>query len=87
MTTLSEDKDSWKAHGVIRRDFQHSHDGPEVTRHIGQKKNGKKWCRGKVGREHVRGTWIIGRWGSDTLPCADCGKHIARRYNRPWVGR
>ena len=53
MATLSEDSDSWKASGIRRRDFRSSKEEPETNRHMGdQKKNTKKWCKGKVGREH-----------------------------------
>lgn len=34
------------------KDQRHIHDGPEVPAHAGRKKNTKRWCKGKVGREH-----------------------------------
>jgi hypothetical protein len=79
MTTLAEDTSSWKASGVIRRDFRASKDGPEAPRHRRSKKGRPgKWCRRKVGVEHqtytvARGT---GRWGYYVDICKVCGKHI-----------
>ena len=53
MATLSENSDSWAASGIIRRDFRAAKDAPEVpgARNRGRK-NTKRWCKGKVGREH-----------------------------------
>jgi hypothetical protein len=56
MATLKERSDNWNARGIIRRDFRHSHDGPEVIRHR-KKKNKKaykrKGCPGNNGGAHV----------------------------------
>lgn len=51
---ISQDTESWKASGVLRRDFRHTHDGPEIPRgrhKIGRPRN--EWCRGKIGRDHT----------------------------------
>jgi hypothetical protein len=65
MATLSEDKDSWNAGGVIWRDFRHTHNGPEVSTF---KKKPKK-PRKKIDHRHVfvdvTGTAEAPRW---TLP-------------------
>lgn len=68
MARISQDDDSWKAGGVKRRDFRHTHedgheaepepeiDGWGLPKHPttkSAKKNTKKWCKGVVGREHV----------------------------------
>lgn len=76
MTTLAEDSDSWRASGLMLRDFRHTHDGPEVPRHRSKPKHGKRWCRGKVGRAHnlVR---VIGRYGYDVDTCTVCGRKVA----------
>ena len=79
MTTLSEDSDSWKAGGVIRRDFRATKDGPEVPKPgKNKRKNLKRWCRGKEGKEHK---WIIIRrefsFGANVFlhdKCSECGK-------------
>lgn len=71
---LSHDDSSWKASGIKRRDFRHTHDGPEVPRHQG-KKNRRKWCRGKVGREHQLVRVRASRW-IDNDVCTECGKQV-----------
>lgn len=55
MARIKRDPDDWKARGIKKRDFNHAHDEPEVPRKTGKskKKNTKRWCRGKEGREHV----------------------------------
>jgi len=78
MTTLSEDHDSWKASGIIRRDFRSSKDGPEEPRHRrGRLKGSGKWCRRKVGLEHQTYTVEVGRgyWRHYLDICKVCGKH------------
>lgn len=56
MARIKRDPDDWKARGIKKRDFNHSHDEPEVPKKNPskrKKKDTKTWCRGKVGREHV----------------------------------
>jgi hypothetical protein len=48
---ISQDTDSWKASGILRRDFRHTHNGPEVDRHKGQRKKTK--VRKHIGHKHV----------------------------------
>lgn len=57
MATLKEDPNSWRARGIIKRDFQHSHSEPEVSKPSKgkNKKKGRKdnrWCGQKEGIEH-----------------------------------
>jgi hypothetical protein len=79
---LSQDSDSWKASGLKRRDFRHTHDGPEVTRHVGKRrKSTKRWCRGVKGREH-QPVVEQRRWYDLTL-CSVCHKHLSYSW-RPW---
>lgn len=53
MATLSEDDSSWRASGIIRRDFRHTKGEPEApTRAVRGRKNTKRWCKGIVGRKH-----------------------------------
>jgi hypothetical protein len=55
MATLKEDSDSWAAGGVKRRDFRHSHDGPEEIPIRGKRSKGRKpkakGCPARVGEE------------------------------------
>ena len=75
---ISKDKDSWKASGVIRRDFRRSHDGPEVIRSRNKRKNLKRWCRGKEGKEHdfvvVPKRYEYSWFTSTKYVCTVCGK-------------
>jgi len=48
---LSHDSSSWHASGLIARDERHTKTEQQVARH-GAKKNTKRWCRGRVGKEH-----------------------------------
>lgn len=49
MATQKERPHSWKARGLVKRDFQHDHSGPEEMPH--RKKGGNnKWCGKKEGR-------------------------------------
>jgi hypothetical protein len=59
MATLSENGDSWHARGIKRRDFRHVKGDPEVpgSRNRGRK-NTKRWCKGKEGREHDVRTYV-----------------------------
>lgn len=56
MARIKKDSDSWKAGGILRRDFKQdkSFDGPISGPK--RKKNKRKWCRGQEGREHIL-TW------------------------------
>lgn len=85
---ISEDSDSWKAGGILYRDFRHTHDGPEELPH---KKKGdpkkNKWCRKKVGQEHDYSQTQINqyrRMRSIYSICSRCGKrdHSSYRWQR-----
>ncbi len=52
MARIRKDKTSWKASSVIKRDFQHSHNGPNEMPPPRRKKNKRKWCKGKKGVKH-----------------------------------
>ena len=59
---VSQDSDSWKAGGIVRRDFRSGKvDYPErELRGKSKRKNTKRWCKGREGREHVpeiKRTW------------------------------
>jgi hypothetical protein len=56
MAKISHDDSSWHASGVIKRDAQHTKDPEEDARMPGKKparkKDTKRWCKGKEGRDH-----------------------------------
>lgn len=54
---LSHDQTTYRASGIRVRDARHVHNGPEVPRPQHARKGGKdkkRWCGGKVGREHQK---------------------------------
>lgn len=82
-----KDEDSWAYGGVKRRDFRHAHDEPEIPAHNGKRKNTKKWCKGKEGREHIpvrkAKVWTNRQTGEErllytTVVCEKCGKKLRR---------
>jgi hypothetical protein len=79
---ISQDKDSWRAGGILRRDFRHTHGEPEVPQYKGKPKNGKRWCRGKVGREHQPMWTEWDRWNFRHEVCAACGKRLTYQWRR-----
>jgi hypothetical protein len=73
---------SWHYSGIKRRDFKHDASGPEIIRPI-VRKNTKKWCKGKVGKEHdykPKSHWMF--FGSIYImfKCLICGKERYERY-------
>lgn len=71
----------WNESSRIRKDFRHSHDGPEVPRGANavsaDKKRKKKhlnrrWCGGKVGVEHTV-VLVDQQWHKTTAVCSKCG--------------
>jgi hypothetical protein len=84
MARVSKDSDSWKASGIKRRDFRNVHNGPEVNTK-GKKKNTRKWCRGKTGKEHRiihQPHPTFGKYGTHIDRCDECGKEV----NCYWPG-
>lgn len=79
--------DGWDGKNVERKVFLHSHDGPEVTGPPRPKKDTRRWCRGKVGREHVLGCkphWLFGTPGWWEHYCMNCGKVVDMWFPRRW---
>jgi hypothetical protein len=76
---VSQDSSSWKAGGVLRRDFRHSHDGPEVARHRRRRGNTRRWCRGEIGRDHHLERYVT-RWVSSTRVDPDTGEERTVRH-------
>ena len=83
---LAEDTDSWKAGGIIRRDFRHAHGDPEVNLHGSRKKKpGKKRSDHKHEYFEV-GTVEYAPWYFKnckiiytTLECIGCPKRKSQR--------
>ncbi|HUC87708.1 MAG TPA: hypothetical protein VMR95_00985 [Candidatus Binatia bacterium] len=77
---LKEDKSSWRANAIVKRDFRHDHN--DLLLSVRSHKNTNKWCRGKVGITHSiswhRETGFFG--GRYKLgKCVNCGKHMFSR--------
>jgi hypothetical protein len=67
---------SWKARGAAVRDARHTHDGPEGAQGS-RGKDTRRWCKGKVGREHRLTVTIMSRyglWAELVRHCSACGK-------------
>lgn len=93
---IKKDDSSWHASGIKTRDARHDRSSPEVAGHRA-KKDCKRWCRGKVGREH-EGEWkslneVRGFWSgrnsklantSQVFVCKRCGRHLD--YCWSWFG-
>lgn len=69
-------KFSWRVGGILRRDFRNDKSGPEIGAPRSSKDT-KKWCLGKVGRDHER-YWVKRKkyeililWD---FKCKNCGK-------------
>jgi hypothetical protein len=73
----------WVAGANARRDFRQDRGGPEVPTRVPAKKNTKRWCRGRVGRDHSF-SWTESRWSDRLLieVCDHCGKHRGYGYAR-----
>lgn len=85
MATQKERPGSWKARGLIKRDFQHDHSGPEELPHRSNKSHLKQWCRRKPGRLHDFSCIVEQQFGAETkrvyTVCIACGKH------KDWWGK
>lgn len=87
MARVSADSTSWMAGSVLRRDARQVRDNPEV-KHPG-KKNTRKWCKGKIGREHLVATreWMPGKsWNHRQHLedyCVHCGKVMRFWWEQP----
>lgn len=73
MARVKKDKTGWRSHGIWLRDFVIH---PEKQKR-GNKKDTKKWCRGKKGREHEykRAKKILySIITRNMMKCIKCGK-------------
>lgn len=76
----------WKERAIVRRDERHTKVADDTQKPKAGKKNTKKWCKGKQGREHTlvcmtydeaKGTTNIkGFQGWRYLVCTSCGKEM-----------
>jgi hypothetical protein len=84
---LKEVSNNYRASGLRARDARHVHNGPSVPKHRSGK-NTRRWCGGKVGREH-KSTCMVKRTWNDkvrwyVLACTECGKELDHYY--PLIG-
>lgn len=73
---LKKDSSSWRASGIIKRDFKHDHSQP-TRGHFHNSKDTRKWCKGKVGKLHNYQRalkWEFGTHKYYVDKCANCGK-------------
>ena len=78
---------NWRLGAAEVRDARHVHNGPEVVGGPAKRKDTKRWCKGKVGREHellVRHSTEMSkhRFSRSLIRfCAKCGKEVAHWYD------
>jgi hypothetical protein len=80
---------NWKEGSVKRRDARHTKSSDEHRTTVPNKRNTKKWCKGKVGVEHKpkcmkysevkRSGKLFDTWR--ILVCTVCGKELGTYYN------
>lgn len=77
----AERRDSYGYRGVVKRDFNHSHDGPEELPHKPSRK-GKKLCKRNKGGPHVESEeWTYDHdWFRYTV-CIYCGKTMTNDFD------
>lgn len=71
---------SYGYRGVVKRDTQHSHDGPEVAPHKSKKKKGCK--RNKWGPHVESEEWTYPASYYRVKTCIHCGKHMTTDFMR-----
>lgn len=90
---ISQDTDSWKASGVLRRDFRHTLGEPEVERHKGKKTPKPRKARKPFSHKHVfvdvTGTSEAPWWFRDRLPWSSsyCSPQAVRRWCERYKGQ
>lgn len=76
---IKKDDSSWRASGILVRDERWDKSTPEVPKHKGnKKKNTRKWCKGKVGIEHVPHIVEFEYYTAYFIydVCKNCGKRL-----------
>jgi hypothetical protein len=74
----------WAEGALNRRDFRQDHGGgPETPGRLPAKKDTKRWCRGKAGRDHNY-KWQPVRWSGSLMVevCAHCSRRRNYGYGR-----
>lgn len=74
---LKEDTDSWRASSIVKRDFKHgNYKIPEQNLYHSHKDK-VRWCKGKVGHEHVLHREVVGHHYRYTkVVCSNCRKEF-----------
>jgi hypothetical protein len=90
-----KDPDSWRYGGVRRRDFRHTHDGPEIPPHRKTKKKvNKSRCDHRWSDPHISYRYTLSKKLGDqtmlteywweTIRCLNCGKREYAAKERSW---
>jgi len=70
-----------------KRNEPHDIDELSPGNRVRAKKDTKRWCRGKEGREHEAGEWVwrtfFSGYKSGELSCKACGKRLEHKFIRP----
>jgi hypothetical protein len=90
MATLSKNGNaSWRARSTVRKNVRQTHAGPEVSSGVATiKKDTRRWCKGKVDREHG---FVVAVRRHEFAPelvayCPECGKEFGVYSGRLWPG-
>lgn len=89
MTAVAKD-DDWNARANARRDFRATKVPETPGPGKGSRKDTKRWCKGKVGREHVgvcmnRYEKYLIEWRE--LVCKNCGRRLDTYYGGLFIGQ
>lgn len=85
---LKEDSNSWKASGIKRKDARHRKDHAEIEKPKAKRKDTKRWCLGKEGREHSLKWEICDRYFSYSVwneTCQKCRKRFGYWSPNAWA--
>jgi hypothetical protein len=74
----------WRERANRRRDERHTAIPDDAPRPKPGSKNTKKWCKGKVGREHKPECRDGHIQGWKNLVCTECGKHLDYYWPIRW---
>jgi hypothetical protein len=72
---LKEDDKSYRAGGVIKRDYRHDHS--EGILYFHRHKSTRKWCKGIKGKKHnyeKKVKQFLGSYQINIEKCSNCGK-------------
>jgi len=77
----------WKESAIRRRDIRHTA-VPDAPVRTHAKKDTRRWCKGKEGREHTAKCFALGTRGGRPrfeLICTTCGRRLNYWSSSPWV--